>query len=92
MAVAPGDLLAIRTAGAYGMSMASTYNSRPLPMEVLVDGAVIRPLRRRMTALDLLSDEYDLRLGQACIPADEVKTLFTQAQTYSEPAEDHDNK
>ena len=92
LAVAPGDLLAIRTAGAYGMSMASTYNSRPLPMEVLVDGAVIRPLRRRMTALDLLSDEYDLGLGQACIPADEVKKLFTQAQTYSEPAEDHDNK
>lgn len=45
-----------------------------------------------MTALDLLSDEYDLGLGQACIPADEVKKLFTQAQTYSEPAEDHDNK
>ena len=92
MAVAPGDLLAIRTAGAYGMSLASTYNSRPLPMEVLVDGAVIRPLRRRMTALDLLSDEYDLGLAQACIPADEVKTLFTQAHTLSVPAVDHDNK
>ena len=77
---------------AHTACLASTYNSRPLPMEVLVDGAAIRPLRRRMTALDLLSDEYDLGLVQACIPADEVKTLFTQAQTYSEHPEDHDNK
>lgn len=44
----PGELLAFRTAGAYGMVMASDYNSRPSPAEVLVDGArwaVIRPRR-----------------------------------------------
>ena len=41
-----GDLLVFRSAGAYGATMASTYNSRPLTPEVLVDGdrwAVVRP-------------------------------------------------
>ncbi|MCB1650824.1 MAG: diaminopimelate decarboxylase [Alphaproteobacteria bacterium] len=41
-----GDLIAIKSAGAYGFSMASNYNTRPLPAEILVDGdeyAVIRP-------------------------------------------------
>ncbi len=42
-----GDLLAIRTAGAYGMSMASTYNSRQRPAEVLVDGDDYRVVRKR---------------------------------------------
>jgi diaminopimelate decarboxylase len=44
----PGELLAVLGAGAYGMAMASTYNTRPLPAEVLVDGpqfAVVRPRR-----------------------------------------------
>ena len=44
--LAPGDLVAFLTAGAYGATMASTYNSRPLVPEVLVDGAahaVVRP-------------------------------------------------
>ena len=44
--VVPGDLVAVMTAGAYGATMASTYNSRPLIPEVLVDGtrwAVVRP-------------------------------------------------
>jgi diaminopimelate decarboxylase len=44
-AVAPGDLVVFRTAGAYAATMASTYNSRPLTAEVLVDGdrwAVVR--------------------------------------------------
>jgi diaminopimelate decarboxylase len=43
---AAGDLLVFRTAGAYAATMASTYNSRPLTPEVLVDGsrwAVVRP-------------------------------------------------
>jgi diaminopimelate decarboxylase len=45
-AVEPGDLLVFRTAGAYAAAMSSTYNSRPLTPEVLVDGnrwAVVRP-------------------------------------------------
>ena len=44
--VAAGDLIVFRTAGAYAAAMASTYNSRPLTPEVLVDGgrwAVVRP-------------------------------------------------
>ncbi|MGN6102941.1 MAG: diaminopimelate decarboxylase [Devosia sp.] len=55
--VAEGDLLAVMTAGAYGAVMASTYNSRPLVPEVLVDGTrwhVIRPRRpiSELIALD----------------------------------------
>ncbi len=48
-----GDLLAIRSAGAYGMTMASTYNSRQRPAEVLVDGDTFRVVRKRdeLTAL-----------------------------------------
>ena len=44
-----GDLLAIRDAGAYGAVMASSYNTRPLVAEVLVDGGRARLVRRRMT-------------------------------------------
>lgn len=45
--VKPGDLLAIRGAGAYGREMQSMYNARPLPPEVLVDGVRSRVVRRR---------------------------------------------
>jgi diaminopimelate decarboxylase len=45
--VEPGDLLAIRGAGAYGREMQSMYNARPLPPEVLVDGSRSRVVRRR---------------------------------------------
>ncbi len=45
--VEPGDLLAIRGAGAYGREMQSMYNARPLPPEVLVDGARFRVIRHR---------------------------------------------
>ncbi len=51
--VAPGDLLAILDAGAYGMSLSSNYNSRPRPAEILVDGRAARMIRRRETASDL---------------------------------------
>jgi diaminopimelate decarboxylase len=43
----PGDLLAIRGAGAYGREMQSMYNARPLPPEVLVDGSASRVIRRK---------------------------------------------
>jgi diaminopimelate decarboxylase len=52
-----GDLLVLRTAGAYGMSMASQYNARPRPPEVLVDGARFRIVRRRETLADLVRGE-----------------------------------
>jgi diaminopimelate decarboxylase len=56
-ALAPGDVVAIRDAGAYGSVMASNYNRRPLPAEVLVDGGEWRVVRRRQTVDDQLSLE-----------------------------------
>ena len=44
-----GDLVAIRDAGAYGSVMASNYNRRPLPAEVLVDAGAWRVVSRRQT-------------------------------------------
>ncbi|MDI6773938.1 MAG: diaminopimelate decarboxylase [Verrucomicrobiota bacterium] len=52
-----GDLLAMRSAGAYGFAMASTYNSRPLAAEVMVDGRKSFLVRRRQTWRDLVRDE-----------------------------------
>lgn len=52
-----GDLVLLRGAGAYGMSMASNYNSRPLAAEVLVDDGAVRPIRRRQSVDDLVRDE-----------------------------------
>ena len=57
LAVAPGDLLAVRSAGAYGFVMASNYNSRPRPAEVLVDGDGYQVVRRRETLEDLWAGE-----------------------------------
>lgn len=47
LALESGDLLAVLSAGAYGMAMSSNYNARPRPPEVLVDGAAHRLIRRR---------------------------------------------
>jgi diaminopimelate decarboxylase len=52
-----GDLVAIRDAGAYGAVMASNYNRRPLPAEVLVDEGRWRVIRRRQTVDDQLALE-----------------------------------
>ena len=56
-AVAPGEYLCVLDAGAYGMSLASNYNTRPRAAEVLVDGARSRLVRRRETLKDLLHTE-----------------------------------
>jgi diaminopimelate decarboxylase len=53
-----GDLVAILDTGAYGMSLASNYNSRPRPAEVLVDGRRSRLIRRRESIADLLAMEH----------------------------------
>ena len=58
--VEPGELLAIRTAGAYGFSMASTYNQRPRPAEVMVEGSDARLVRRRETFEELVAAEIDI--------------------------------
>jgi diaminopimelate decarboxylase len=55
--VAPGELLALRTAGAYGFSMSSTYNQRPRPAEILVSGSHATLARRRETLEDLVAAE-----------------------------------
>ncbi|HEX3703207.1 MAG TPA: diaminopimelate decarboxylase [Vicinamibacterales bacterium] len=56
-----GDLVAIRDAGAYGAAMASNYNRRPLPPEVLVDNGTWRTIRRRQTLDDMLTLERQLK-------------------------------
>ena len=56
-AVKAGDLVAILDAGAYGMSLASNYNTRPRASEVLVEGKRSRLIRRRETVADLLATE-----------------------------------
>lgn len=56
-----GDLLAILDAGAYGMVLASNYNSRPRAPEVLIDGKLVRLIRRRETMDDLLRPETQAR-------------------------------
>ncbi|HEY3770769.1 MAG TPA: diaminopimelate decarboxylase [Candidatus Angelobacter sp.] len=53
----PGENLCVLDAGAYGMSLASNYNSRPRAAEVLVDGSRVRLVRRRETIKDLLQEE-----------------------------------
>jgi diaminopimelate decarboxylase len=55
--VKEGDLLSIFSAGAYGFTMSSSYNSRPRPCEVLVDGDQFRIIRKRETYEDLVRGE-----------------------------------
>jgi diaminopimelate decarboxylase len=58
LALAAGDLLAIHSAGAYGFSMSSNYNSRPRAAEVMVDGATLHVIRDRETLEDLYRHEH----------------------------------
>ncbi len=57
LALQEGDLLAILSAGAYGMAMASNYNSRPRAAEVMVDGAQAHLIRRRESVAELFALE-----------------------------------
>lgn len=57
LALKAGDLLAVRSAGAYGFVMASNYNSRPRAAEVLVDGSTVRLIRERETLESLWERE-----------------------------------
>ncbi len=58
LAVAAGDLLAVRSAGAYGFTMSSNYNSRPRAAEVMVDGDRFHVIRERETLDDLVRGEH----------------------------------
>ncbi|MDO8518598.1 MAG: diaminopimelate decarboxylase, partial [Deltaproteobacteria bacterium] len=55
--VKPGELLAILSAGAYGFSMSSTYNSRPRAAEVMVSGSKAEIIREREAEEDLVKGE-----------------------------------
>ncbi|MEM7014024.1 MAG: diaminopimelate decarboxylase [Verrucomicrobiota bacterium] len=55
--IAEGDVLALMSSGAYGFVMASNYNSRPFPAEILVDGDNANVIRKRQTLDDLMSGE-----------------------------------
>lgn len=57
LSIQAGDLLAVRSAGAYGFCMSSNYNSRPRVAEVLVDGDRVHLARRRETVADLFQHE-----------------------------------
>ena len=56
-----GDLLVVRSAGAYGFSMSSNYNARPRAAELLIDGDRVHVARRRETWADLIRGEAPLR-------------------------------
>ncbi|MCO5101934.1 MAG: diaminopimelate decarboxylase [Burkholderiaceae bacterium] len=61
LAIEEGDLLAIASAGAYGMAMASNYNTRPRAVELLVDGAQVQVVRERESVASLFALERRLR-------------------------------
>jgi diaminopimelate decarboxylase len=61
LAVEPGDLLAMMTAGAYGMTMASNYNTRGRAAEVIVDGDKVHLVRQRENPADLFALESLIR-------------------------------
>lgn len=58
LSLAEGDLLAVRSAGAYGFTMSSNYNSRPRAAEVMVDGAEVHLIRDRESMQDLYRHEH----------------------------------
>ncbi|MEQ6886328.1 diaminopimelate decarboxylase [Salicola sp. Rm-C-2C1-2] len=60
LAIEAGDLLAVRSAGAYGFVMSSNYNTRNRPPEILVDGADVHLVRRRETLEEQLAPEMPL--------------------------------
>ena len=62
LAVEPNDLLAVRSAGAYGFVMSSNYNTRPRVAEIMVDGNAAHVVRRR----EVLADLLDL---ESCLPS-----------------------
>ncbi|MGD8886524.1 MAG: diaminopimelate decarboxylase [Gammaproteobacteria bacterium] len=57
LVIEPADLLAVRSAGAYGFTMSSNYNSRPRVPEVMVDGDQFHLIRKRETIADLMRGE-----------------------------------
>ena len=65
LVIGPGDLLAVRSAGAYGFVMSSNYNTRPRAAEVMVDGGSYHVVRQRERVRDLFAGESVLPAGPA---------------------------
>jgi len=65
LSLSPGDLLAMRSAGAYGFSMSSNYNSRPRATEVMVEGRNVTLVRPRETLEQLMEGEVTLENNEA---------------------------
>ena len=61
LAVEAGDLLVMKAAGAYGMTMASNYNTRGRAAEVIVDGGKVHQIRQRENPADLFALESMLK-------------------------------
>jgi diaminopimelate decarboxylase len=61
LSIVEGDLLAVLSAGAYGMTMSSNYNTRPRVAEVMVDGEQVHLIRERETIAHLLANEHLLQ-------------------------------
>ena len=61
LSLLPGDFLAVMSAGAYGFTMSSNYNSRPRPVELMVDGDDVHVIREREQIDDLFR-------GESCLP------------------------
>jgi diaminopimelate decarboxylase len=61
--VAPGDVLVLWGAGAYGTVQASNYNSRPRPVEILVEGSRAKVIRRRESRADLVRGEQERKMN-----------------------------
>jgi diaminopimelate decarboxylase len=57
LAIKEGDLLAVRSAGAYGFTMSSNYNSRPRAVELMVDGDKVHVVRERESFEQLITGE-----------------------------------
>ncbi|MEQ8860624.1 MAG: diaminopimelate decarboxylase [Pseudomonadales bacterium] len=74
LALAQGDLLAVCSAGAYGMVQSSNYNTRGRPAEVLVDGDAFSVIRRRETVRDQLALELPEDAASALLPAADART------------------
>lgn len=55
-----GDLLVVRSSGAYGFTMSSNYNTRPRAVEIMVDGSAVHVIRQRETLADLMNGEFIL--------------------------------
>ena len=60
LAIETGDLLAVRSSGAYGFSMSSNYNTRPRAVEIMVDGEAVHVVRARETLTELMAGEQPL--------------------------------